>query len=777
MQNKIDHTEIIAKVDALLAQMTLEEKIAQLGCYWMYDLQTQGVFDESKVAAKLKNGIGQITRIGGASTYPPREAARIANRLQRHLKENTRLGIPAIVHEECCVGLMAPNGSIYPQIIGLASTFQPHLAREMTARIRREMLAVGSREGLGPVLDVARDPRWGRVEETFGEDPTLVTQFGVEYVRGLQSDDLRQGVMATGKHFVGHAFSQGGLNIGPVHLGWRDLWDVYLGPFQAAIRDAGLASMMNAYPEVDGEVVAASRKILTDLLRDTLGFDGVVVSDYEAVLMIHNYHFLAQTRREAAVRALTAGIDVEMPSVTCYGEDLMDAISIGELKLETVDLSVRRHLQKKIELGLFDDPFVPEEDVLAQFDTPEDRALAYEIACKSMVLLKNDGLLPLQPTGLKLAVIGPNADSSRCMMGDYSYAAVCELLKVVPDANSSFNDLTEEGLRALTVPVPTFLDVVKASYPAAELRYAPGCGILADDESGFAEAVQAAQGADVAILVMGGISGLAPHCTTGEFRDTTDLGLPGVQEKLVHAVLATGTPVVLVLIDGRPASIPGLVEPVNAILEAWVPGEEGARAILDTLTGKNNPGGKLPISVPRSAGQVPVFYNHKPSGMRSQIYGDYVNESVKPLFSFGYGLSYTQFKYSQLWIEKPQVSAGQSVDIALTVKNIGERAGDEVVQLYLRDLYASMPRPVKELKGFARVTLQPGESKEVCFHLPVNQMAFYDDDLKLVLEAGTIQVMAGGSSTDIQLYGQFEITGAGKTEIQDRVFVCPVEIR
>ncbi len=777
MLNKNLSNEITTRVDALMAQMTLEEKIAQLGCLWMYDLQTRGVLDESKVSSRLKNGIGQIARIAGASTYMPREAAKIYNHLQRHLKENTRLGIPALVHEECCVGLMGPNAAIYPQIIGLASTFQPHLAREMTTRIRREMLAIGSREGLAPVLDVARDPRWGRVEETFGEDPTLVTQFGVEYIRGLQSDDLSQGVMATGKHFIGHAFSQGGLNCGPVHLGWRDLWDVYMGPFQAAIRDAGIAAMMNSYPEIDGEVVAGSRKILTDLLRDTLGFDGVVVSDYEAVMMLHNYHFLAQTRKEAAIRALTAGIDVEMPTVACYGEDLLDAVQTGELPLETVELSARRHLQKKIELGLFDNPFVTEEGVLELFDTAEDRELAYEIACKSMVLLKNDGLLPLKPAGLKLAVIGPNANSSRCMMGDYSYAAVCELLRVTTEINSSFNDLTPEGLRERTVPVPTFLDVVKAQYPAAEVRYAPGCGILSTDESGFAEAVEAASGADVAVLVIGGLSGLAPYCSTGEFRDTTDLGLPGVQDKLVRAVQATGTPVVLVLIDGRPVSMPELAESANAILEAWVPGEEGARAILDTLTGKNNPAGRLPISVPRSAGHVPVFYNHKPSGNRSNIYGDYVTGPVSPLFPFGFGLSYTQFTYSNLKIDRQQAAAGESVDICVSVQNSGERAGEEVVQLYLRDLYASLPRPVKELKGFARVWLQPGERKEICFHLPVNQMAFYDDDLKLVVEPGAMQVMVGGSSADIQLSGQFEVTGAGKTEIQDRVFVCPVDVR
>ncbi len=776
MTGKNGSNDIHRKIDDLLGRMTIEEKLAQLQGVWMYELQTKGVLDETRVAARLKHGIGQITRVGGASTYPPREAAGIYNRLQRFLKENTRLGIPAIDHEECCVGAMIPGASIFPQIIGLASTFEPELARRMTTAIRSQMLAIGARQGLAPVLDVARDPRWGRVEETFGEDPTLVSQFGVAYIRGLQGDDLRQGVMATGKHFVGHAFSQGGLNCGPVHIGWRDLWDVYLGPFQAAIRDAGLATMMNAYPEVDGEVVAASKRFLTDLLRDTLGFDGPVVSDYEAIIMIHSYHNLAATPKEAAVKALTAGIDVELPTVACYGEDLADAVKSGELKIETVDLAVRRHLQKKYELGLFDAPYVDEARVLEVFDTPANRQLAYEIACKSLVLLKNDGLLPLKPTGLKLAVIGPNADSSRSLMGDYSYAAVSELLKALPDENSSFGALTEEGLQALTVKVPTFLDELKARVGSSDLRYEMGCEINTEDESGFDKAVAAAKTADVVLLVVGGRSGLSWDCTTGEFRDTTDLGLPGVQEKLVKTILAAGKPVVLVLINGRPASIPELVEPVNAILETWVPGEEGARAIVDALFGEVNPGGKLPISVPRSAGQVPVFYNHKPSGMHSNIYGDYMNEKVTPLFPFGHGLSYTEFEYGNLVIKDKQVNARGIVNISLTVKNIGKCPGDEVVQFYIRDEYASMPRPIKELKGFTRLSLQPGGSKQVIFHLPANQLAFYDTDLKLVLEPGTFKVMIGSSSNDIRLEGEFEVSGKNNTVIKDRVFVCPVEV-
>ena len=766
------------QVKDLVAQMTLDEKLAQLGAYYVYDLQTKGKLDDHKIESKLKNGIGQISRIAGGSALYPLEAAKSHNVIQKFLKEKTRLGIPAINHEECCAGLMAPGSSIFPQMIGLASTFQPELATQMTAMIRKQMRAVGAQQALAPVLDVSRDSRWGRVEETFGEDPTLVSQFGVAYIKGLQGDDLAQGVMATGKHFVGHAFSQGGLNCGPVHIGMRDLWDIYLAPFQAAIRDAGLASMMNAYPEVDGEVVAASRRILTDLLRDTLGFDGPVVSDYDAVLMIHNYHHAAENKAEAAVKALTAGIDVELPTVTCYGDDLLAALKAGKISLDTIDLSVSRHLQKKFELGLFEDPYVNEGEVLAVFETPENRALAYQIACQSMVLLKNDGVLPLKKSISKIVVIGPNANSSRNMMGDYSYAALAELMNVDPPKDSAFCDLTAETLETPSVKMPTVLDSIeRAVFASTTVTYAKGCDTNSHDKSGFVEAVKIAQAANVVIMVMGDRSGLAPACTTGEFRDSADLRLPGVQEELVKTILETGKPVVLVLINGRPAAIPALVEKTNAILEAWIPGEEGGNAVAGVLFGDVNPGGKLPISIPRSVGQVPIFYNYKPSGMRSNIYGDYVSEKVTPLFPFGHGLSYTDFTYSNLVISNSKAKINETVEISMTLTNTGKIPGNEVVQLYIRDEYASFPRPVKELKGFTRVALQPGESRTVIFHLPVNQMAFYAEDLRLILETGKIFIMIGSSSEDIRLNGKFEITGAEKTEVKDRVLVCPVEFR
>ena len=765
------------RLKSLISQMTLDEKLAQLSSYWIFELQTQGELDQGKITSKLKHGIGQITRLAGASTLEPCSAAKAANRLQKFLVEETRLGIPALIHEECCSGAMALGGTTYPQIIGLAATFQPDLAFEMTSAIRSQLLAIGARQALAPVLDIARDPRWGRVEETFGEDPTLASHFGVAYIKGLQGESLTEGVVATGKHFIGHSFSQGGLNCAPVHLGWREVYEVCMPPFQAAIRLAGLGAIMNAYPELDGEVVAASRHILTDILRHELGFDGLVVSDYEAVDMIHNFHHIASDKSTAAYLALEAGIDVELPTVSCYGDPLRSELEAGNLNIETVDQAVRRHLQKKIELGLFEHPYVDDGRALEVFETHQNRTLAREIARQSMVLLKNDGSLPLKKTLKTIAVIGPNADDGRNLLGDYSYSSMIESMERRAQQDSSVETVDRTRIAAHAVLVPTVLEGIRAIVSGeTQVLYAKGCEILDHDCSGFDEAIKIAQQADIVVLVLGDRSGLTLDCSTGETRDSGDLLLPGVQGSLAETIIGTGKPVVVVLITGRPYAIPWLAENANAILEAWLPGEEGGTAIAEVLFGDVNPGGKLPITFPRGVGQVPVFYSSKPSGMGSFWYKDYVGEKVAPLYPFGYGLSYTDFKYDHLTISREAATAGESVCVSLTVTNTGPVEGDEVVQLYIQDEIASVPRPMKELKGYVRVRLLPGENKSISFHLLVNQLAFYDNSLSLVIEAGKIRVMLGSSSEDIRLTGEFEITGACKMPVHERLFHCPVEI-
>jgi beta-glucosidase len=742
----------------------------------MHELQTGREPDPSKLTEKLRHGIGQITRIAGDSALAPRAAARAANSIQSFLRERTRLGIPAIVHEECCSGAMILGGTAYPQMLGLASTFQPELAEAMTNAISKQLRAIGAHQGLAPVLDIARDARWGRCEETFGEDPLLVSHFGMAYVRGLQGESLRDGIMATGKHFVGHSLSQGGLNCGPVHMGIRDLYDIYLPPFQAAIRDAGLASIMNAYPELDGEVVAASSRILTGLLRDTLGFDGLVVSDYEAVAMIHTYHRAAADPSAAAKLAIEAGIDVELPTVNYYGDHLRAALEAGSISLDTLDLAVRRHLQKKLELGLFENPYIDEGRVLEVFETPENRALARQIARQSMVLLKNDGLLPLKKDIATLAVIGPNADDGRNLLGDYSYPAVLELSRLTAPEGSPWAEVDPNALSRFRTRDYYFGRHPNLGISRDENNPCPGLRQPRPRILRLRRAIAAANQADLTLLGLGATSGLVPDCTTGETRDSSDIRLPGAQAALADAILATGKPVVVVLVNGRPLAIPSLEEKANAILEAWIPGEEGGMAVAETLFGDNNPGGKLAMTFPRSGGQTPIFYNSKPSGMRSNWYVDYVNEPVTPLFPFGHGLSYTSFEYRGFSVDKERASQGETVAVRCSVSNTGSVAGEEVVQLYVCDTYASLPRPVKELKGYARVALNPGESRVITFRLPVDMLAFYDDAQNLILEPGRIELMLGSSSEDIRLRGSFELSGAKKIPVENRLFLCPVDV-
>ncbi len=761
----------------LVERMTLDEKLAQIGSCWIYDLQTKGAMDWDKVAIRLREGIGQITRPAGASTHAPREAAQTANRLQKFLVENTRLGIPAILHEECCLGALILGGTIYPQMLGLAGSFRPELAYEMTNEIRKQMLAIGARQGLAPVLDVARDPRWGRIEETFGEDPTLVSQFGIAYIKGLQSEDLSKGVAATAKHFVGHSLSERGLNCAPVHVGQRELYDSFIMPFQAAIQDAQIASLMNSYPELDGEVVAASRYYLTTLLREKLGFEGLVVSDYEAIHMLQTYHFIASTLDEAAAMALNAGIDVELPVTVGYGDHLKAALEQGKVSLEDIDRAVLRHLELKFKLGIFEDPFVDEGAVMEVFETPKQRGLAREIARQSMVLLKNDGMLPLKKSIKTLAVIGPNANSGRNLMGDYCYNAMADLVQLQGHPDHSFKPGFQENIKPHEVRMVTVLEGIRSLVsPETEVIYTKGCDVMGADRSDFNMAVALARSVDAVLLVLGDKSGLTPECSMGETRDSATLRLPGIQQELADAILATGKPVAVVLVTGRPYAIPELAENANAILEAWLPGEEGGAAIAEVLFGEVNPGGKLPVTFPRSAGQLPLVYNDKPSGMISNWYVDYTDESVTPLYPFGHGLSYTSFEYSELAIAPDRATSGETISVSLQIKNSGEIAGDEVLQFYTHQITASSPRPLRELRGFQRVTLQPGETRRVTFQLPVDQLAFHDRELLLHLEPGEVEALVGASSADIRLSGSFEITGQAKMAVEKRVFKCPVVI-
>ena len=767
------------RVDDLLGRMTVEEKVAQLSSLWIYEIADDRGLNRQWAQERMAHGLGQVTRLAGGSSLGPVETAHLANQIQRFLIEETRLGIPALIHDECCSGFLANGAVSFPQIIGLASTWMPELVEAMTRMIRQQMRVVGVHHGLAPVLDIARDPRWGRTEETFGEDPYLTTVLGIAYIRGLQGEDWGEGVMATGKHFVGYSASEGGLNWAPAHITPRELREVYLAPFEAAVHAARLASIMPAYHEIDGEPCSSSRRLMTEILRNEWGFDGLVVSDYMAIDQLRACHRLARDKAHAARLALEAGMDLELPSVDAYGPALVEAIHTGDIPLEWVDRSVRRMLRLKFAFGLFERPYVDPDAVPAVFAAPSQRVLAREIARKSIVLLKNDGdLLPLSKTISAIAVIGPNADSTRNLLGDYSYPAHIETLITLRQLGFSEHPLPE-SIRLVETDA-SMISVVeairRAVSPETRVYYARGCDVNSNSTVGFDEAIAVARKADVAVVVVGDKAGLTPECTSGEFRDSAHLTLPGVQQDLVEAILATGTPVVLVLVTGRPYAIPHLVDASHAVVEAWLPGAEGASALAEVLFGDVNPGGKLPITFPRHVGQIPLFYAHRPSGARSFFYGPYMDESNEPLFPFGFGLSYTRFAFEHLVITPEKAPTDGEVQVSVEVINTGTRAGDEVVQLYTRTEGASVTRPVKELHGFQRVHLAPGERKRVTFTVPVELFAWYDAAMQRVVEPVAIQVMVGNSSAHLPLCATLTLIGDRRVIAHRRAWVCRVTV-
>lgn len=689
-------------LDALLSRMTLPEKLAQLGCVWCGTLTRDDSFSPERAARRLPHGIGEITRIGATTGLAPQARAALTNAIQRYLVEETRLGIPAIVHEESTAGLCARDATQFPQAIGLAATWDPELLEHIGVVIRDQMVATGARHTLAPVLDIARDPRWGRVEETYGESAYLASRLGVAYVRGVQGT-LTDGVAATGKHFLGYSLSEGGLNHAPVHLGPRELREVFAEPFRAAIAEAGLATVMNSYASVDGVACGAAKSILDDLLRGELGFTGTVVADYSTTEWLITHHRVAADKGEAAARALEAGLDMELPQLDCYGEPLQALVESGDVDESLVDRSVRRVLELKKRLGLFEQPYVDEEAAVAAYGRPADRSLAYNAAVESIVLLTNDGVLPLA-LDAPVAVLGPAADDVRLLQGDYSYPAHTEIVQ----GPGGF-----------------------AGGPYYPESVTPLEGMVARAGAVLGGPV----GADVAVCFVGGRSGLMPDCTSGEFRDVTSLELEEAQLTLIRETIATGVPTVVVVISGRVHSLEWVAEHAAALVYAWVPGEQGGAAIADVLYGVQSPSGRLPITLPRNAGQIPIHHDTRAGGGRSIIYGDYVDASAAPLFPFGFGKSYTTFRYSDL--------TADGCDVQVTVTNTGDRSGTDVVQLFGRDLVARVARPERTLVGFVRVPLEPGDSRTVSFAVDSSAFAYYDEDMQLVIEPGAIEFIVG----------------------------------
>ncbi len=771
--------DVDTRLKDLLGRMTLKEKLAQLGALRSSDLAGDDGFDEAKARGLLEHGIGQITRIGASTALSPEASATFANAIQRLLVEHTRLGIPALIQEEALAGYCARGATQYPQAIGLAATWSPEGVRAMAAAVRAELLAVGARQALAPVLDIARDPRWGRLEETYGEDPYLAGRMGVAFVRGLQGSELSEGVLATARHFLGYGLPEGGMNHAPVQLGARELREVFAEPFAAVIREANLRSVMTSCSAVDGVAPAGSPEILDELLRGELGFDGFVLADDQAVEMLARHHRVARDKAGAAGLALAAGVDVELPVIDCFGEPLEGLLEAGGLDEALVDRAARRVLKAKFELGLFDAPYVDPAAASAVFDPDESRALARRLAEQSMVLLKNDGVLPLD-RGCRVALIGPAADDARLLLGDYHYPVHAEPAFPRDEESSAPVTLadTPAALESDFRPGPHYVPVVtprEALTGYAAVSHQPGCAISGSDRDGFDAAVAAARAADVAVVCVGGKSGRLPDCTSGEYRDASSLALTGPQSALVEAVAASGTPVVLVVIGGRAFALEAELRSSSAALMAWLPGEEGGAALARILFGESSPAGRLPVSLPRSAGQVPSYYNHRAGGGRSMALGDYTDLSSRPLFAFGHGLGYAEFEYEELSCPDT-VEVRATINLWVTVRNTSERDGEEVVQVYVDDKVADVARPVRQLVGFKRLQVPAGERRRLKFLLDASQLGYYDRSMRFVVDPGDVEVMIGASSRDIRLRKTVVLQGERRILQRQQIVATQVDV-
>jgi len=772
---------VAERVKDLLGRMTIDEKIAQMHAFWLilsedgrHQMRSNDEFTRSSDPDRLQRllgfGLGQITRPLGSHGVDARQGVRALNRLQKFLCQETRLGIPAISHEECLNGLMARGSTMFPSALAYSSTWNPDLIERAGEMIGREARSVGCHQGLAPVLDVSRDVRWGRTEETFGEDPYLVGVLATRYVRGLQGP--KRDFLATLKHFAGHSFSEGGRNHAPVHLGWRELNDIFLLPFEMAVKQANAGAVMPAYHDIDNVPCHASRHLLTEVLRDQWGFDGLVVADYVGISLLYRDHRVAADPAEAAALAFDAGLDIELPGEDCTVH-LKTALERGQITIDKIDEIVGRVLTEKFRLGLFEHPYADEEKIA--LCTPEALEIACEIGRQSIVILENNGILPLEPGKVeRIALIGPTAADPMALLSGYSFPV-----------HLIINDITETAGDIVT-PLAAF----QQQFGAANVSYAQGCPILEERRAGapvfpgdvtnndgtdlnrtspvsqrldlIPSAVTNARNADVAIVCVGDLAGLFQTGTVGEGSDTDSLALPGVQQQLLEAVVATGTPTIVIVTGGRPYNIGGLESRVAALVVAFSGGQRGGQALLDVLTGQIEPTGRLTVSVPKSAGAMPYFYNHKLKSPGTPIALHFGSR-----YPFGYGLSYTRFEYSNLKLAQDQIGieTGEIV-LSFTLNNIGKRIGTEVPQLYIRDCFASVVRPVKELRAFTRVTLRPDQMAEVTFRVPVDMLNFTGPAGQRIIEPGVFELQVGASSADIRL--RTEVTVAGEARVLGR---------
>jgi len=733
----------------LLARMTLKEKAAQMQCIWQQKSSTmldeKGNFDPQKAKARFKDrlGLGQVGRpsdAGGGKNA--RGMAELTNAIQKFFIENSRLKIPVIFHEECLHGHAAVDATSFSQPIGLGATFDPELVRSLFSMTAEEARIRGTHQALTPVVDVAREPRWGRVEETYGEDPYLVACMGIAAVQGFQGDATfkdKKHILATLKHFAAHGQPESGTNCAPVNVSERVLREVFLSTFKQAIQKGGAISVMASYNEIDGVPSHANKWLLRDVLRKEWGFKGFVVSDYFAIRELNERpeffgNHLAADGREAAALAVRAGVNIELPDPDCY-PNIVDLVKKGVLRESLIDELVAPMLLWKFKLGLFEDPYVDPDAAASIVGCDAHRKLALQAARETITLLKNDGgIAPLDPQTIRtLAVIGPNAD--RQLLGGYSGQPknYCTVLEGIRNRAGSVKVLYHEGCR-ITIGGSWNQDEVVPSDPE-------------EDRRSIAEAVKVARRADVVILAIGGNEQTSREAwALNHMGDRASLDLVGRQDELVNAIAATGKPIIALLFNGRPISIRNLSEKAQAIFECWYLGQETGSAVAEALFGDINPGGKLPITIPRSVGHLPAYYNYKPAARRGYLFDD-----ISPLYAFGFGLSYTKFEFGKPRLDAAVIRKNESTMVRINVTNTGRVTGDEVVQMYIRDKVSSVTRPVKELKGFGRLTLEPGQTATVTFDIKPEHLAFYDIDMNYVVEPGEFEIMVGNSSRDRDL--------------------------
>ncbi|MCL2221125.1 MAG: glycoside hydrolase family 3 C-terminal domain-containing protein [Oscillospiraceae bacterium] len=796
---------ISERVDDLLGRMSIEEKITQLGClFFQGDMQ----LDWEKISKNTPGHIGLMV-----SRENPEKLADELDALQKCIIENSRLKIPALIHIEAIAGGLYRGAASFPTSIAQASTWNPELVEKMADIIRLQLKAVGFRHALSPVFDIARDPRWGRLTETYGEDETLASAFATAYVRGLQGKIDTQAVAATGKHFVGHGITEGGLNMGQNLITERELREVHCKPFQSAITEADLMGVMNSYCSINREAIIGSKHILTDILRDEMKFNGILVSDYMSIDRLLNPFQVADNHLDAGIIALQAGLDVEYPDPVSYNNDLIAATKDGRLDPALIERSAKRVIELKFRLGLFDSPYSDRKLMKVAYSDATVEKTARQTSTEAITLLKNNGnLLPLCKKVKSVAVIGPHADRVRTLFGHFTYGALFDISEdaknnaraknlpkaLMPDgvevADGNFyqefaGDIretpiyVEDMVRKAFPKAKTFYRALCDYLPEATIKTARGISYTGNNLSGYDEAIACAAEADVVILTLGGQNGWSIVSTNGEGIDNSNIGLPGLQEQFAKDIRKLGKKTVVVHFDGKPLSSEYVATHFDAIIEAWQLGEFGFQSLVRVLFGDANPGGRLPLTVARGADRLPAYYGlPRGSGYVSAgrfgivaNYFGYVNASVHPLYYFGHGLSYTTFEYLNLKLQSKVIDAEGELKFSVDIKNTGDMDGDEVVQVYGSDVLSSMVRPDQMLLGFKRLTLKVGETKTIRFTIKMDQLAFLDNNMNWKVEGGTIELMVGASCVDIRLRDSFEIDGDVFVDAAKRTFYATAE--